>query len=110
MRTDIGVDTTDHSLDLVIKPDFTWQWKDDDIAQQWVDLGVYTQAHTDQFFADGAAVIEMAKRRLFPFDGSFRDWEPSPAWPVPTVRPGWEDIPGFDLNLTAGTRLENLDP
>ena len=106
VRTDIGVDTTDNSLDLVVMPDLTWYWKDVKMASEWVALGVFTQAQTDNFFANGKSVIEMAQQRRFPFDGSFEDWAPDPGWGIPTVHPDWADVPGYDLNLTTGNRLD----
>jgi len=105
VRTEIGVDTTDNSLYLVVMPDLTWRWKDADMALEWVSVGVFTQAQTDGFFADGNSVIEIAQQRRFPFDGSFADWAPGPGWGIPTVHPEWTDVPGYDLNLTMGNRL-----
>ena len=60
VRTDVGVDTTDNSLDLVVMPDSTWRWKDAEMASEWVAVGVFTQAQTETFFADGEDVIAMA--------------------------------------------------
>ena len=105
VRTDIGVDTTDNSLDVVVMPDFTWRWKDAAMAWDWVTVGVYTQAQTEKFFADGKDVVGMAQQRRFPFDGSFADWAPDPEWNIPTVHPEWARVPGYDLNLTTGNRL-----
>ena len=105
VRTEIGVDTTDNSLYLVVMPDLTWRWKDADMALEWVSVGVFTQAQTDGFFADGNSVIEMAQQQRFTFDGSFADWAPGPGWGIPTVHPEWTDVPGYDLNLTMGNRL-----
>ena len=105
VRTDIGVDTTDNSLDLVVTPDFECRWKDVEMASEWIEVGVFTQAQTDRFFADGERVIEMVHRRQFPFDGSYVDWQPSPEWTVPTVHPEWARVPGYDMNLTTGNRL-----
>ena len=105
VRTEIGIDTTDNSLDLVIMPDFTWRWKDAEMTSDWVAVGVFTQAQTEGFFEDGREVVRMAQERLFPFDGSYTDWAPDPEWDVPTVNPGWADVPGYDLNLTTGSRL-----
>ena len=106
VRTDIGVDTTDNSLDLVVMPDFTWRWKDAEMASEWVAIGVFTQAQTEKFFADGNDVIDMARQRRFPFDGSLVDWTPDPDWNIPTVHPDWARVPGYDLNLTTGDRLK----
>ena len=109
VRTDIGVDTTDNSLDLVVMPDFTWRWKDAEMASDWVAVGVFTQAQTEKFFADGKDVVGMAQQRRFPFDGSFADWAPDPEWNIPTVHPEWARVPGYDLNLTTGNRLNIVD-
>lgn len=108
VRTDIGVDTTDHSLDLVITPDFDWRWKDAELTADWIQVGVYTQAETDRFFADGERVIEMAVQKEFPFDGSYLDWTPCPEWTLPTIHPEWSRVPGYDLNLTTRNRLKVL--
>jgi hypothetical protein len=107
VRTEIGVDTTDNSLDLVVMPDLTWHWKDADMAAEGVSVGVFTQAQIDGFFADGNEVIAMAQQRHFPFDDSFADWAPGPEWAISTVHPEWADAPGYDLNLTTGNRLGN---
>ena len=77
------------------------------MAAEWVSVGVFTQAQTDGFFADGNEVIAMAQQRHFPFDDSFADWAPDPEWAIPTVHPEWADAPGYDLNLTTGNRLGN---
>ena len=106
VRTDIGVDTTDNSLDLVVMPDFTWRWKDAEMSSDWVAVGVFTQAQTEEFLADGKDVIYMARQRRFPFDGSFADWAPEPEWNIPRVHLDWARVPGYDLNLTTGNRLQ----
>ena len=106
IRTEVGVDTTDNSLDLVVMPDFTWRWKDAGMAPEWVAVGVFTQAQTEKFFADGKEVIGMAEERRFPFDGSLADWAPDPEWDIPTVYLEWARVPGYDLNLTTGNRLK----
>lgn len=105
VRTGIGTDTTDNSLDLVVTPSFECRWKDVDRASEWIEVGVFTRAQTDRFFEDGERVIQMVCRRLFPFDGSYSEWRPSPEWTAPTVHPEWAKVPGFDLNLTTGGRL-----
>ena len=110
VRTDIGVDTSDNSLDLVVMPDFTWRWKDAEMASEWLAVGVFTRAETDKFYADGRDVIDMAQQRRFPFDGSFADWAPDPEWGFPTVHPEWTRVPGYDLNLTTGYRLKIVAP
>ena len=40
IRTPLGVDTQDHVLDIVVRLDRTWYYKDDDQLQSWVDAGL----------------------------------------------------------------------
>jgi hypothetical protein len=109
VRTVIGVDTTDDSLDLVVRPDLTWEWKDEHLADHWVELGVYTREETARFFETGREVIAAVEARCFPFDGSWLDWRPDPAWGIPEVHPDWDRVPGYDLPLTSGRRLTGVD-
>jgi hypothetical protein len=109
VRTPIGVDTTDNSLDLVVMPDFSWHWKDEHLAQRWIDLGVYTRQDTDSFYEDGREVIANVEARRYPFDGSHLDWRPDPRWTTPTLHDGWDRVPGYDLLLTTGRRLTGVD-
>src|SRR5262249_37613383 len=71
VRTEIGVDTTDNSLDLVIAPDFTWRWKDEQLTQPLEDMEVFTRANTEAFYAVGRAVIADMEARRFPFNGAY---------------------------------------
>jgi hypothetical protein len=109
VRTPIGVDTTDNSLDLVVMPDFSWHWKDEEHTQRWIDLGVYTREETDSFYEHGREVIADVDARRFPFDGSYLDWRPDPAWTTPTLVEGWDRVPDYDLPRSTGRRLTGVD-
>ena len=100
VRTSIGVDTTDDILDVVVMPDFQWWWKDEDQLPRWTNLEVYTPQEVEQFYVTGRAVIEDIEARRFPFDGSYLDWRPDPAWGIPEVHPHWDRVPGYDVPLT----------
>ncbi len=109
VRTQIGVDTTDNSLDLVVLPDYSWHWKDEDVTQHWIDLGIFSREDTDQFYRDGRAVIADLEARRFPFDGSWLNFRPDVRWGIPTVAEGWDRVPGYDLTLTTGRRVQGVD-
>jgi len=111
VRTPIGVDTTDDSLDIVVRPDLTWEWKDEQLVQHWIDLGVYTPEEFDQFYATGRDVLADVEARRFPFDGSYLDWRPDSAWAIPDVAPNWDRYPGYDTPLSTGRTLTGVaDP
>jgi hypothetical protein len=87
-----GVDVIDQDLDIVVRPDRTWAWKDEDEFTERL-------AHPDHYWvhdeaavrAEGRRVITMIEAGKFPFDGTWTDFHPDPSWPVPAVlSPGWD--------------------
>jgi hypothetical protein len=77
-----GVDCQDQILDLVVAPDRTWSWKDEDDFALRGEPGVR---------AEGERVARMVDAGEFPFDDTFVDFTcdfgpaPLPAhWDVPT--------------------------
>jgi hypothetical protein len=87
-----GVDIVDQDLDIVVAPDRSWQWKDEDEfterlafpADYWVDDEAAVRA-------EGRRVVKLIEAGEFPFDGTWCDFVPDPSWPVPTGLPdGWD--------------------
>jgi hypothetical protein len=109
VRTAIGVDTTDNSLDVVIAPDRTWRWKDEDHNQNLIDLGTYTEAEIAQFYEDGKDALARLEDGAFPFDGAYVDWTPAPHWEIPEAHPEWPYLEPYDTPLTTGRRLPWVD-
>lgn len=92
-RTRRCYDYVDHCLDILVPPDRSrWTWKDQEELEEAVRLGIYTQEQAAEFRAEG----ERAVRRLLggepPFDRDWSSWRPDPAWPVPTLSPGWDRV------------------
>lgn len=48
----------------------------------------------------GRAIIGDIEARRSPFDGSYLDWRPDPAWRIPEVHPHRGRMPGYDVPLT----------
>lgn len=87
-----GVDTVDHDLDILASPDGSWQWKDEEefLERQafpehyWVDDPAAVRA-------EGERAAKLLQARRFPFDGTWCDFRPDPAWTVPPDLPaGWD--------------------
>jgi hypothetical protein len=75
-----GVDTTDLVLDVVVSPDRSWEWKDEDEFAAVVGAPDYFDAATaGAIRAEGERLIELAKAGAFPFDGTHTDFRPDPA-------------------------------
>ncbi|BCJ54707.1 hypothetical protein Asp14428_61820 [Actinoplanes sp. NBRC 14428] len=90
-----GVDVIDQDLDVVARPDRTWEWKDEDeFAERLAFPEHYWVRDEAAVRAEGLRVIKQIEAGDFPFDGTWTDFVPDPAWPVPaTVPPGWDRPP-----------------
>jgi Protein of unknown function (DUF402) len=86
-----GVDTVDQDLDIVASPDGSWRWKDEHEFEE-------RQAYPEHYWVDdpaavraeGERAVKLFEARVFPFDGTWCDFRPDPAWTVPPdLPPGW---------------------
>jgi len=62
----------DHALDLLIDPDGTWHWKDEDDFLEAQGFGVFTPGQAAAVRAEGERV--MAAR---PWPTGWEEWRPS---------------------------------
>jgi hypothetical protein len=87
-----GVDIVDQDLDVVVAPDRSWTWKDEDeFTERLAYPQHYWVADEAAVRAEGLRVIKQAEAGEFPFDGTWVDFRPDPSWPVPTELPaGWD--------------------
>ncbi|MCI0635525.1 MAG: DUF402 domain-containing protein [Actinobacteria bacterium] len=83
-RDGSGFDTHDHELDIVVTPDGTWEWKDEEKMDDWVRRGRYTRDEVVEIRAEGERVLAE-----WPFPTGWEEWTPDPAWPVPEMPNGW---------------------
>jgi hypothetical protein len=95
-RTDLGFDTFDLLLDLVVAPDLSrWDWKDEGEYAHGRRLGVVGEAdHRAVERARGQAVAMIEERRgPFATEANWRAWQPGPDRPAPSL-PGGIHRPG----------------
>jgi len=91
-RRNDNVDMLDLELDLIVKPDFNLEWKDEADYRSAIAY--------DPMFLEWAQVIESAtpevlrriENRHYPFDGSWLDWKPDPNWSPPKLPENWDKI------------------
>lgn len=86
-----GVDVIDQDLDVVVRPDRTWAWKDEEEFTERLAHPEHYWVHDEQAVrAEGRRVIKKAEAGDFPFDGTWTNYRPNPSWPIPTtLPPGW---------------------
>jgi hypothetical protein len=98
-RTPLGFDTTDNALDIIVRPDFSWYWKDEQILARFVRQGVYTSQEAESFYADGRRAIRAVKRREPPFSDPWSEWRPDSSWSIPHAPTDWEKLSGTNIDL-----------
>ncbi|HJS17604.1 MAG TPA: DUF402 domain-containing protein [Anaerolineales bacterium] len=91
-RNHCAVDTLDLDLDLIIHPDFTYEWKDEDDYQDAIEHGVILPEWTRCIEDAKLDVLERLEKWQYPFDGSWLDWRPDPAWQPPKLPENWDRI------------------
>jgi len=78
------LETQDHELDLVVRPDRSWRWKDEEKMEYWVRQGRFTPAEVAAIRAEGERVLAAS-----PFPTGWEDWRPDPSWRVPKLPSDW---------------------
>ena len=74
-RTDVGYDTQDLELDLILHPDGRIEWKDDELLDARVEEGRFTQDQAREIRAEGERVIAES-----PWPTGWEDWRPPEDW------------------------------
>jgi protein associated with RNAse G/E len=86
-----GLDRWDLALDICVAPDRTWMWKDEDEFRERTGHPDYwTEAEAAAIRSEGERAIALIEAGTFPFDGSWTDFKPEPAWEPASLPPMWD--------------------
>ncbi len=78
-----GLDTVDWDLDVWIHPDRRWEWKDEELFATRLEIpDAYWVDDADRVRRAGKEVIALVEAGVFPFDGTWCDFQPDPDWPA----------------------------
>lgn len=91
-RTASGFQWMDLMLDVVVEPDRSWRWKDEDDFQGMIDHGLLDEAKAKAVRAEAEDVIGRLEANEPPFCDPWPDWRPDPAWQAPALPPDWDRI------------------
>jgi hypothetical protein len=91
-RRQWGIDTLDLDLDIVIDPDFSFKWKDEEDYQKAIEHGLITPEWVQGIENAKPEIFEKLEKRLYPFDGSWLGWKPDPNWEPPKLPENWDKI------------------
>ena len=93
-RTEIGFDTMDQMLDIVISPDrSSWRWKDEDEFNEAERIGVYSHAKAHSIHQEAERVVELLNANASPFCDGWENWTPPAGWTIPSFPLGWDQLP-----------------
>lgn len=101
-RTSIGIDSTDNVLDLTVRNDLQWAWKDAEQVRDRLGVGLVYPEELAAFYAEAESVIAQIEGSCGHFAGGFArwaHWRPDPTWPHPVLPAGWQHEPGADHDL-----------
>lgn len=91
-RRDLSLDTLDLELDLDIKPDLSFRWKDMEEYEKGIEAGIIQPAWVKAVDDAKLEIFEKLENRQYPFDGSWLDWMFDPAWSPPKLPENWDKI------------------
>jgi protein associated with RNAse G/E len=82
-----GLETMDLVLDLVVRPNRQWDWKDRTDFDEAARRGILDASLLETFEAVADLVLAQLASRSGPFDESWCTWRPDPSWPRPVLPP-----------------------
>lgn len=107
VRHGVGIDTRDHTLDIVATPDLDWEWKDEDEAAARVEHGIDTAEFSAAVRTEGERVVELIELGAAPFGEEWPRWRPDPSWATPELPDGWADAPPSAINRSGGSSRQH---
>jgi hypothetical protein len=99
VRTEIGIDSLDHALDVVADAKGRWRWKDEEEFARRLELGLDTSRHQVGVRAAGEAFISRLEAQGLPFNQGWQTWRPPSDWAPRALPAGWRDDLGTATDL-----------
>jgi protein associated with RNAse G/E len=91
-RNQFAVDTLDLDLDLIIHPDFSYEWNDREDYQKAIESDIIFPEWIEGIEVAKQDVFEKLQKRQYPFDGAWLNWMPDPGWSPPHLPENWDKI------------------
>lgn len=85
-----GVDSEDYFLDISVRSDGAWHWRDEDEFAQAQADGLMPADLAADVLAAGQRAVRLIDTWGSPFRDRWQDWRPDPAWPVPRLPADWD--------------------
>jgi hypothetical protein len=99
-RTEIGFDTMDNFLDVVVNPDMTeWKWKDKDEFEEARKVGFYSNEKAHEIWAEGKKAIRLVTTERRSLYEKWKNWQTNPEWEIPKLSPFWDKVVLNELSM-----------
>ena len=86
------VDTLDLDFDIIIRPNLSFEWKDEDDYQKAIDHGVILSEWIQGIEEAKQDVFDKLEKRQYPFDGYWLNWMPDSVWFPPKLPENWDKV------------------
>lgn len=93
-RAPRGIDTFDLFLDLEVRSDLSYQWKDEDEYAHARRLGLIDDALHRHVESAREQVVSLTESRQGPWAENWSSWQRDPDWPTPVLPAGMSADPG----------------
>ena len=90
-RTPHGIQFHDYALDIVVRPDMSWSWKDTDEFEELVARTFFTVEQVSSIRAEADLMVRTIESRGTPFCDGWEDWRPNRCWCTPRLPGDWAE-------------------
>ena len=87
-----GIQVRDYALDIIVRPDMTWSWKDMDEFEELFARGFFTAEQLSSIRAEADRMVTTIESGGPPFIDGWQEWRPDQRWPVPTLPEDWAEM------------------
>jgi protein associated with RNAse G/E len=91
-RSHYGIDTLDLDLDLIVNPDFSYEWKDVADYQKAIENEIILPEWIQGIESAKQEIFSRLNQRQYPYDGSWLNWVLDPSWSQPKLPENWDKI------------------
>lgn len=91
-RSHCGFDNLDLDLDIVIDPQYNWEWKDEEDFKAGIKEGGILDEWAKGIEHSQNEVFKKISNRSYPIDGSWLQWRPAVNWIPPDLPKEWQVV------------------
>jgi hypothetical protein len=93
LRKSYGFDIVDQTLDIVVRPDLSWYWKDEDELDMAIAAGALSAEDEARIRIAGKEVVGLIEGRKPPFDETWTRFQIPDRSPITSFPDGWQTEP-----------------